>query len=84
MRLMEQRFKKFAKSYIYYKNASGQYEFIASTRECLGASGRKEPISYEELRFAKQVNRVGEAQSIKGIAAHPSKLTDNDGKKMKV
>ncbi|CAO3608514.1 unnamed protein product [Cunninghamella echinulata] len=76
--LMEQRFKRFAKSYIYYKNSTGHYEFIASTKECLGTSGRKEPISYEELRFSKQVNRSGEAQIIKGIALQSSSLTNAD------
>ncbi|KAI9305602.1 Mad3/BUB1 homology region 1-domain-containing protein [Cunninghamella echinulata] len=78
MSLMEQRFKRFAKSYIYYKNSTGHYEFIASTKECLGTSGRKEPISYEELRFNKQVNRSGEEQFIKGIALQSSNLTNAD------
>ncbi|ORZ25798.1 Mad3/BUB1 homology region 1-domain-containing protein [Absidia repens] len=66
--ILTSRYHNMENDYIKAEDSAGNPETIAALTDCLGPSGPIKPISFDELRVARQVDRSGEPQVINGKA----------------
>ncbi|CAO3600220.1 unnamed protein product [Absidia cylindrospora] len=66
--ILTSRYHNMENDYIKAEDSAGNPETIAAHTDCLGPSGPVKPISFDELRVARQVDRSGEPQVNNGKA----------------